>query len=68
MVIDIQPANIMVQLPDESLINDYLKSTHVETQLHGSDVEYQVVKSHSLRNFYFEEGFDIMTLKIALSD
>jgi hypothetical protein len=46
VVIDIQPANIMVQLPDEFLINDYLKSTHVETQPHDSDAEYHV-QSHT---------------------
>jgi hypothetical protein len=51
---DIQPGNIMVQVPDQSLIAGYLENTKVNTT--------------APRQFYFPEGFNMMKLNIALSD
>ncbi|TVY54735.1 Serine/threonine-protein kinase SRPK [Lachnellula suecica] len=81
MLLDIQPGNIMIQVPDESLINGYLESTLSETSViqeatqgTSQDVspeasEYTIIPTQSLRDYYFpDEGFNIMTLDIALSD
>jgi serine/threonine protein kinase len=65
---DTQPANIMIQMPDESVISDFLANKTVETQNDDPTAEYKIVKSHSLREVYFAEGFNLMKLKVALSD
>ncbi|TVY51582.1 Serine/threonine-protein kinase SRPK [Lachnellula cervina] len=70
---DIQPNNIMVQVPDESLINRYLERTLSDTrelQLSPEDsAEYAIIPTQSLRDFYLpDDHFDVMTVDIALSD
>lgn len=69
IVIDIQPANIMIQIPDEGLVADYLNSTHTNAPDVAKSLEdYAIIPSQSLREDYFQEGFNLMDLDICLSD
>lgn len=71
---DIQPGNIMVQLPDKACIETYLKATAVPEEASSSPAdtssipEYAIVSTQGLRDFYVGEGFNMMKLDIALSD
>jgi serine/threonine-protein kinase SRPK3 len=68
---DIQAGNIMVQIPDESLITRYLESISTETKASPTldSATTHVIPSEGLRDFYFpHDGFDMMTLDISLSD
>jgi serine/threonine-protein kinase SRPK3 len=63
----------MIQIADESLINGYLENTLSEigpTQdVAESSDDYAIIPTQSLRDFYFpDDGFNVMTLDIALSD
>jgi serine/threonine-protein kinase SRPK3 len=59
----------MVQIPDESLMTDYLKSTSPENSSLSESTEWAIVPTQGLREFYFpDDGFNMMTLDIALSD
>lgn len=68
IIVDIQPANIMVQLPDESLLTECLGDTPDQTQTMTLGAEYQIIESSSLREIYLPEAFNLIKLKIALSD
>ncbi|KAL3420982.1 serine/threonine protein kinase [Phlyctema vagabunda] len=65
---DIQPGNIMVQLPDESFIHQYLQETEVQANEQEDAQDSVITTTQGLRDFYFNEGFNLMTLDIALSD
>ncbi|EPE36162.1 Protein kinase-like (PK-like) [Glarea lozoyensis ATCC 20868] len=65
---DIKPDNIMIQIPDDSIISEYLEKTSVKVLSQDPTTDYQIIQSTSLREFYFAEGFNLMKLKIALSD
>lgn len=70
--LDIQPNNIMIQLPDESLLNAYLERTHPETSntpIASDTTEYKIIPTQSLQDVYFpDDHFDVMTVDLALSD
>lgn len=69
IIVDIKQSNIMVQIPDESIIQTFLEKTKVEEAPPGSrNSEYKIIKSQSLRDYYFEDGFNMMSLTIALAD
>jgi len=66
---DIQPSNIMIQIPDEKYVIEYLSESQTTVQtMSESDEDYSVTPTQSLREFYFPEGFNVMKLDIALSD
>ncbi|EHK98032.1 putative Serine/threonine-protein kinase SRPK2 [Glarea lozoyensis 74030] len=65
---NIKPDNIMIQIPDDSIISEYLEKTSVKVLSQDPTTDYQIIQSTSLREFYFAEGFNLMKLKIALSD
>jgi len=67
---DIQPSNIMIQVPDEKLILDHLSEVPAPTTSSAApDEPYMIIPSSDLRDVYFpEEGFNMMTLSICLSD
>lgn len=59
----------MVQIPDESIIQTFLDMTEARELSPGSEnTEYKIIKSQSLRDYYFEDGFNMMQLDIALAD
>jgi serine/threonine-protein kinase SRPK3 len=65
--LDIKPDNIMIQVPDEAFILEYLENTPVETTS-ASPSETVIIPTQDLRDYYFPEGFNMMNLNIALSD
>lgn len=66
--IDIQPRNIMVQIPDLSIIDDYLKNTTPDPAAYDPDSDSWAIVSQPLRDFYIRESTDLMTLDVALCD
>lgn len=69
--VDIQPSNIMVQIPDDSLIASYLENTEVDSTATQQTADPTAISpTQGLRDFYFAkvERFNMMTLDIALAD
>lgn len=66
--IDIQPRNIMVQIPDLSTIDDYLKNTTPDPMAYDPGSDPSAIVSQPLRDFYIRESTDLMTLNVALCD
>ncbi|KAK9367916.1 kinase-like domain-containing protein [Lipomyces kononenkoae] len=65
---DIQPRNIMVQIPDFSVIDDYLRETPTDLAAYEPTSDSSTIVSQPLRDFYIRESSDLMTLNIALCD
>ncbi|KAK9235405.1 kinase-like domain-containing protein [Lipomyces kononenkoae] len=65
---DIQPRNIMVQLTDFSIIDDYLRETPADPAALDPTSDSSTIVSQPLRDFYIPESSDLMTLNIALCD
>ncbi|CAG8972541.1 hypothetical protein HYALB_00001233 [Hymenoscyphus albidus] len=67
---DIQPRNIMMKIPDESVIERYLETSepvsNPDTQ--ESAAGSNVVATQSLRDVYFPENFNLMNVHVALGD
>ncbi|CAG8952408.1 hypothetical protein HYFRA_00001155 [Hymenoscyphus fraxineus] len=67
---DIQPGNIMMKIPDESLIERYLETSepvsNPETQ--ESTASSNIVATQSLRDIYFPENFNLMNVHVTLGD
>jgi serine/threonine-protein kinase SRPK3 len=66
--IDIQPRNIMVQIPDLSTINDYLKNTTPDPTTYDPSSDSSAIISQPLSEFYIRESTDLMTLNVTLCD
>lgn len=68
----------MIKVPNETLLIDSIKKTNNELQTHEKDEDanlsangndgYAIVPSKGLRDDYFEEGYNLMDLDIALAD
>ncbi|PMD34411.1 kinase-like protein [Hyaloscypha variabilis F] len=66
---DIQPSNIMIQIPDESLLTPHISIPNILPDTSSSPPrEYKIIQTHSLREIYFAEDFNVMDLNITLSD
>ncbi|KAJ5958103.1 uncharacterized protein N7479_005253 [Penicillium vulpinum] len=65
---DIQPRNIMVQIPELSIIDDYLRNTTPDPVAYNPSSDPSVIMSQPLRDFYIQESTDLMTLDVALCD
>ncbi|KAI5365898.1 putative serine/threonine-protein kinase, active [Septoria linicola] len=66
---DIKQSNIMVKLPDVSCIPKFLDDTASDiANLASQSEEYSIVPSRSLKDHYFEDGFNRMKLDVALAD
>jgi len=60
----------MIQIPDEKLLLDHLSDIQaLTTSSSASNESYQIIPSSDLRDVYFpDEGFNMMSLSICLSD
>ncbi|CAG8897677.1 unnamed protein product [Penicillium egyptiacum] len=65
---DIQPRNIMIQIPDLSIIDDYLKNTTPDPMAYDPSSDPLAIVSHPLKDFYIRGSTDLMTLDVALCD
>ncbi|KAL4783991.1 kinase-like domain-containing protein [Aspergillus varians] len=65
---DIQPRNIMIQITDFSIIDDYLKATPADPAAYDSTSDSSTIVSQPLRDFYIRESSDLLTLNVALCD
>lgn len=69
IAVDIKQSNIMLRIPDESIIQTFLDKTKAAEFSSGlENAEYTIIKSQSLRDYYFEAGFNMMEFDIALAD
>lgn len=62
----------MIQIPDERSVIDYLNTLYSTGPAvpppQNATKDYVVIQSQGLRDIYFPEGFNLMTLDLALSD
>lgn len=68
--VDIQPSNIMMQVPDESLIEKWLETSEPATSPDSQDSSSPIVPTQSLREFYFpdDENYNLKEVPVALVD
>jgi serine/threonine-protein kinase SRPK3 len=67
-LVDIQSRNIMVQIPDISIIEDYLKNTTPDPVAYDPSSDPSTIVSQPLKDFYIRESTDLMTLDVTLCD
>jgi serine/threonine-protein kinase SRPK3 len=59
----------MIQIPDESLLTPHISiPTTPDTSSSSSSRKYKIIQTHSLREIYFAEDYNVMNLNITLSD
>lgn len=58
----------MVQIPDFSIIDDYLKETPADPSAYDPNPDPCAIVSQPLTDFYIQESSDLTTLDIALCD
>ncbi|KAE8154411.1 kinase-like domain-containing protein [Aspergillus avenaceus] len=64
---DIQPRNIMIQIPDLAIINDYLRKTPADLAVAPTSGSH-ILPSQPLRDFYIPKSSDLGDLDVALCD
>ncbi|KAE8356786.1 kinase-like domain-containing protein [Aspergillus coremiiformis] len=65
---DIQPRNIMIQIPNCSIIDKYLKETPADLAASNPKSDSSILVSQPLRDFYIPESSNLRDLNIALCD
>lgn len=65
---DIKPQNIMVRIPDFSIIDKYLQERPAGPAAYDPTSESWNIVSQPLRDFYIQKSTDLNTLDIALCD
>lgn len=58
----------MVQIPDLSIIEDYLKDTTPDPMAYDPSSDPSTIVSQPLKDFYIRKSTDLMTLDVALCD
>lgn len=65
---DIKPQNIMVRIPDFSVIDEYLKERPADPAAYDPTSGSWKIVSQPLRDFYIQKSTDLETLDVILCD